>query len=102
MAKWVKGKKARFVCDRSGFEYPYKEGVLEPGTGYFVHRSETDGMYNLKDHPHNYPPAKKIEGLALRHARPEVLTGVRDEFLLNESSGVLLLENGDPLYNEDN
>lgn len=47
--------KASAISDRSGFRFPMDEMVVEPGTGYLVHKSESDGMYNLVDHPVNYP-----------------------------------------------
>lgn len=69
--KYGKGKYARAICDRSGFEYPYSEMVVEPGTGLFVHKSESDGMYNAVHHPQNYSPRDLADGASLRNARPD-------------------------------
>jgi hypothetical protein len=65
-----KGEHSYFICDRSGRKYPYKEGVIEPGTGLFVHKSESDGMYSAVTHPQNFPAKAKPEGRGLKHARP--------------------------------
>ena len=48
----AKGKYAYFICDRSGFRFKYSERVKEP-TGLVVGASETDGRYNILDHPQN-------------------------------------------------
>ena len=32
-------------------KYRLSEAVFEPGTGYLVHYSESDGKYNAVDHP---------------------------------------------------
>ena len=42
---------ARFISDRSGFEFDIKDSIKEPGTGYLIHKSESDGIYNAVDHP---------------------------------------------------
>ena len=66
---FAKGKHARAICDRSGFEYPMSEMVVEAGTNYLVHRSEDDGMWNLIDHPQNYPPTKLGDAIAIENPR---------------------------------
>lgn len=48
---FASGKNAIKICQRSGFKYPYKEIVEEPGTGLWVHYSESDGAYNRVQHP---------------------------------------------------
>lgn len=45
---------SNFISDRSGFKCKRKDMVIEPGTGYVIHRSESDGEYNLVDHPVNH------------------------------------------------
>ena len=59
------------ISDRSGKAYPISELVKEPGTGYIVHFTESDGMWNIKDHPQNH-----IKGwtdkMTLKNSRPEV------------------------------
>ena len=69
--RWARGDKARAICDRSGFEYPYKEMVVEPGTRLFVHYTESDGAWNLIDHPQNFPPKNLVDGVALKNARTD-------------------------------
>ncbi len=51
MPVFATGKNAIAICQRSGFKFPYKEIITEPGTGLRVHYSESDGMYNRVDHP---------------------------------------------------
>lgn len=46
--------KAKVICQRSGFAYYMDEMVIEPGTGWLVHKSMSDGEYNLVDHPLNH------------------------------------------------
>ena len=82
MARYASGGgKTRFESDRSGFTFPYREGVVEPGTGLFVHKSENDGMYSLAKHPQNFPPKLDPETIGLKNARP--LKGqYRDHYLI--------------------
>lgn len=71
MSRYSSGKgKTRFESDRSGFTFPYSEGVVEPGTGLFVHKSENDGMYSMAKHPQNFPPKLNPEKIGLKNARP--------------------------------
>lgn len=35
--------------DRSGAAYPYSQMKEEPGTGFWVHKSESDGVWNIAD-----------------------------------------------------
>ena len=97
--KGRRGRKA--ICQRSGFHYPYDQMVKEPGTGYWVHRSESDGIYNLVDHPQNFSPESREEGMALPNAVADTYSG--SEFVVNEDiqTPILLEEGGYPLYNED-
>jgi hypothetical protein len=43
--------------------------VKEPGTNLWVHRSESDGMWNRVDHPQNFP-ADVNEAIGLKNPRP--------------------------------
>lgn len=72
---WAKGYRTKFICDRSGMKFPYREAVKEPGTGLIVHKSESDGPWNPVDHPQN-KTADLTENIALRWARPEVAVSV--------------------------
>lgn len=71
---YAKGKKAIAICQRSGFKYLQSEMVFEPGTNYFVHRSESDKGANLVTDPLNYAPdsMKKPEAIGLKHISPDV------------------------------
>lgn len=44
---------ASAISDRSGERFPMNEMVKEPGTGYLVHRSESDGQWSEVTHPLN-------------------------------------------------
>ena len=66
----AKGKYAYFICDRSGFRFKYSERVKEP-TGLVVGASETDGRYNILDHPQN--KTQRINDENLRDARPDTV-----------------------------
>ena len=70
--RFASGKYAKAVSDRSGFVYPWREMVREPGTGFIVHKSESDGKYNLVDHPQNHVARDYSDAIALRWSRPEV------------------------------
>lgn len=84
MARYSSGKgKARFESDRSGMTFPYSEGIIEPGTGLFVHKSENDGAYSLAKHPQNFPPKVKSEKIGLRNARP-LKGNYKDSYLIND------------------
>ena len=58
------GKYAKFISDRSGMEFPYKEMVIE-WNGARVHISEYE-----KKHPHLEPKRFMAEPQGLRNARP--------------------------------
>ena len=62
---YAKGKYAKFISDRSGVEYPYKEMVRE-WTGARVHRSEFEPK-TAQDHPRKHSADKE----ALKYARTD-------------------------------
>jgi|TARA_R100000687_G_C6438673_1_gene159400 hypothetical protein len=73
-------RRALFSSDRSGFVFKYSNRVKEPGTGYIVGPNESDGYYNLKDHPQNKSP-RITPRRPLREARPDrvnIMTSVVD------------------------
>lgn len=88
---FAKGKIALAICDRSGFAYPYREMVKEPGTGLLVHWTESDGPYNIVDHPQNYPPKDLVDAVALRWARPDRDEHANNDFLLADNDGKILV-----------
>lgn len=65
--------KAIAIDQRTGFKHLQKDMVFESGTNYYVHKQESDGRYNLVDHPQNYRSAKldRPERIALRHPSPD-------------------------------
>ena len=62
---YAKGKYAKFISDRSGVEYPYKEMVRE-WTGARVHRSEFEPK-TAQDHPRKHSADKE----ALKYVRAD-------------------------------
>lgn len=68
-------KGAMAISDRSGFEFPMSEMVIEPGTNWLVHRSESDGRWSEQVHPLNnlsrYLRGKQGDPYPVRNARPE-------------------------------
>ena len=67
----AKGKYAFLNCYLSGFRFKYSERVKEP-TGLVVGASETDGRYNILDHPQNKTP-RVDDNENLRDARPDTV-----------------------------
>ena len=76
--KKTKGKKgnskALAISDRSGFRHPMSEMIIEPGTGYLIHRSESDGKWNFVDHPqaHINEYATFGDPFPVADARPDI------------------------------
>lgn len=64
----AKGEHSYFICQRSGQKTRQCDGVVEPGTGWMVHKDWSDGIYNLKDHPQNKPPHQRLEDKPQRFA----------------------------------
>lgn len=88
---YASGKNAIAICDRSGFKYPWSEMVVEPGTGWLVHRSESDGKYSLVSHPQNFP-ADVTDYESLPWTRPELVDYESTApFLIGDSDGTVLV-----------
>ncbi len=94
--KYASGKNARAICDRSGYEYPMSEMVVEPGTNYLVHHTMSDGMYSLVDHPQNFPVTKIGDVVGLEN--PRVDRKFENYVHLSDSLNILQLSDG----NNDN
>ena len=62
---------AWFISDRSGFRFKYKERIVE-STGFVVGPGESDGIFNLKDHPQNKSPDFRAQPV-LKDARPDTV-----------------------------
>ena len=78
MGKFKRNTRASAISDRSGFKFPMNEMVVEPGTGYLVHRSETDGFWSTVEHPLNnvgkYLKGKQGDPYPVEQARPRPTT----------------------------
>ena len=62
---YARGRYAKFISDRSGMEFPYKEMVKE-WNGSRVHRSEFEPK-TAQDHPRKHSPDKE----ALQYVRTD-------------------------------
>lgn len=87
MGNWSTGKNAIAICQRSGLRFPYKEMVFEPGTGLFVHYTESDGMYNRVDHPQLHIKGVS-DKIALENPRPDINDALG--FLIDEFGGYII------------
>lgn len=91
--KFASGKHGKSISDRSGQTFPYKEMIKEPGTGLWIHKSETDGKWNRVDHPRNFIKVKS-DPQALRYPHPE------QPFA--DNAGLILIDTGIPFMFDDN
>ena len=80
MSNFAKGKHAKFISDRSGMAFPYKEMVKE-WNGSFVHRSE----YEAK-HPQIERKKISADAIALKNSRP-MHPDTQKDFVLYISNG---------------
>lgn len=90
---------ANFISDRSGFKHKMRDAVVEPGTGYLIHRRESDGMYNEVDHPQAHLNRwAKLSGdpYPVKDARFEQDTQV-DLYLTDQDGNVIISETGQPV-----
>jgi len=92
MRRYRKGNNAKAISDRSGFAYPMEEMIIEPGTGWLVHHGESDGMWNLTDHPLNHVEEYVNYGdpFPVEYARPE--QEIEGRGLLGDESGLLVVD----------
>jgi hypothetical protein len=93
-----RGSNASAISDRSGKRYPMNQMVIEPGTGYLVHRSESDGQWNQVDHPQRNLQkfVRFSDPKPNLNAHPDV-NHVLDIFLLDEFSEFVLDEYEQPV-----
>jgi hypothetical protein len=73
---YAKGKNAVAIDQRTGFKHLQSDMVFEPGTGYYVHKSESDGGANLVSDPLNYGPKFKPESIGLKYTSPDVALSI--------------------------
>lgn len=87
------------ISDRSGMKFPMREMIKEPGTGYFIHKSESDGKYNAVDHPQaNLQKYATLSGdpYPVENARPDQ-DWTLDLFLTDEDGEIITAVNGEYL-----
>lgn len=82
------GKNAIAICQRSGMKFPYSEMIIEPGTGLFIHYSESDGMYNRVDHPQLHIKGVS-DRIGLRQPHPDVQLPVTVDYLTDNSGNYI-------------
>lgn len=87
------GSNANAISDRSGFRHPMHEMIIEPGTGYLIHRSESDGRYNFVDHPqaHINEYAHFGDPFPVADARPDIQWAATSSTQLTDQDGNILL-----------
>lgn len=81
---FASGKNAIKICMRSGFKYPYNEIIEEPGTGLWVHYSESDGMYNRVTHPQLHIKGVS-DKIGLEKPNPDNKNAVTVNYLTDEN-----------------
>ncbi len=84
MTRYAIGRKSKFISDRSGFAFPYRERVKE-WNGLVVHRSE----YEAK-HPQLTPRKPPHEPQALYQPRPQETDDNR-KFIVITNTGLGIL-----------
>ena len=83
------------ISDRSGMKFPIKEMIYEPGTNYFIHKSESDGKYNAVDHPQaNLTKYADFSGdpYPVKDAHPDINHSI--QVLLTDENGSILTDEG--------
>jgi len=98
--KWATGKHAWAISDRSGFRFPYREMIFEPGTNLFVHKSESDGMWNRVDHPQNFP-ADTREAIGLKNVRRDVTDPKPNYIFFEDGTFLIITEDPQPALAEE-
>jgi len=76
-------KKGQFVSDRDGLTYYISEMMREPGTNLIISKRESDGKWNLVDHPQNHPPKWSPERIGFKNPRAEQ-GDFKEKYLLND------------------
>ena len=84
MSRFAIGKKSKFISDRSGFAFPYRERVKE-WNGNLVHTSEYE-----RKHPQLTPRKPPFEPQGLHQPRPQE-TDDNKKFILYTNVGLGLL-----------
>lgn len=87
------GSKANAICDRTGARFPMNEMVIEPGTGYLVHKSVSDGRWNFVDHPQAHINEYVTFGdpFPVADARPDIIWA--EIFSLTDQNGDVITDN---------
>lgn len=90
---------ANGISDRSGFKHKMRDMIKEPGTGYLVHKRESDGIYNQVDHPQAHLSKwAKLSGdpKPVKNARPDEDRSI-SIFLTDENGNILVSETNTPI-----
>lgn len=86
------------ISDRSGLRFHKRDMIREPGTGYLVHKSESDGMWNYVDHPqaHINEYANFGDPFPVENARPDI-NWFTDTLMTDENGSPIQDSNNDSL-----
>jgi hypothetical protein len=84
---FASSKNALRICQRSGLKYPYNEVIREPGTGLWVHYSESDGAYNRIQHPQLHIKGVS-DKIGLRNPLPDVDDSI--SYITDENGNYLI------------
>ncbi len=87
MSKFASGKKAWAISQRSGLRYPYNQMIFEEGTNLFIHKSESDGIYNEVDHPQRNIKGVKSDAQALPYVSGDYGYSSNQISLLSDTDG---------------
>lgn len=74
--RFAKGLYSVAIDQRSGFKELRSDMTIEPGTGWYVLKEESDKENNLVTDPLNYGPKIKTEGIGLKYTSPDVQLSV--------------------------
>lgn len=87
------------ISDRSGMRFPMAEMMREPGTNVFIHKSESDGIYNAVDHPQAniQKYARFGDPFPIPEAHPDI-NWANSTNLTDENGNDIQDSNGQPLY----
>jgi hypothetical protein len=96
--RWAQGKKAFAMCDRTGFKHRIQDMVIEPGTGLYVYKGWNDGIWNIVDHPQNFPAAAG-EAIGLENPRSNTIDP-SPPFLETDDGSIFILDDqtGQPIF----
>ncbi len=97
VARLKDDSRANVISDRDGRKYRREDCIVEPGTGYLVHRNESDGEYSLTNHPANHISKYAHFGdpYGTKDSRPDKNWDQSQSLYLADDSGNILVDDND-------